>query len=185
MKETMNKLYAQFRKPLLYFITSKVRDKNIAEDLLQEVFIKAYNNFSSLKEKDKVQSWLYKIATNIVIDYVRKKQVPNIENTQMHLEEELQESILNELSCCLKTCINTLPNTQKNVLEAVYFNEMTLVEYSNTNNLNLSTVKSHAKRAKHKIKDIFNKFCTFQNNHMQEIVDYQFKDNDTCICKKD
>jgi len=74
MKETMNKLYAQFRKPLLYFITSKVRDKNIAEDLLQEVFIKVYKNINEFNENLTFSSWIYRITHNITIDFHRKNR---------------------------------------------------------------------------------------------------------------
>ncbi len=91
-------------------------------------------------------------------------------------------SILSELSCCLKTFIHTLPTTQKYVLESTYFKEMSLVEYSNSSNINLSTVKSHSKRGKNKLKDLFSQCCNFQNNHKDEIVDYTVNKNNNCNC---
>lgn len=184
MKDIISDLYLQFRKPLLYFIRSKMRDKNIAEDLLQEVFIKATNNIHTLKDEQKVQSWLYKISMNVIIDYVRKNTIPDISFEEMNFKEEMESYILNELSCCLRTFINSLPKSQKDVLEAVYFKEMSLIEYSQINNINLSTVKSHSKRAKNKLKEIFNKCCTFENNKNDEIVDYKYKDTYSCICPK-
>ncbi|NQY20509.1 MAG: RNA polymerase sigma factor SigZ, partial [Campylobacteraceae bacterium] len=94
MKKIISDLYLQFRKPLLYFIRNKMRDKNIAEDLLQEVFIKASNNIHSLKDEQKVQSWLYKISINIIIDYVRKNTIPNISFEEMNFKEEMESYIL-------------------------------------------------------------------------------------------
>jgi len=181
MKKIISEIYETFRKPLLYFILKNVSNKSIAEDLLHEVFIKAYSNFDTLKEKEKIQSWLYMIARNTIIDYFRKKQISNIENPDLYFEETIQESVINDLSCCLQTLISKLPQKQKAVLEAVYFNEKSLIEYSDENNLNLSTAKSQSKRAKEKLKNIFNEFYSFRLNERKEIVDYQYK-GDSCIC---
>jgi len=183
MKERISEIYETFKKPLLYFILKNVSNKNIAEDLLHEVFIKAYANFDTLKEKEKIQSWLYMIARNTITDYFRKKQISSTENTDLFFEENIEESVINELSCCLKTLIKKLPQNQKSVLEAVYFNEKSLLEYSHENNIKLSTVKSHSKRAKEKLKNIFNECCSFQLNKKEEIVDYKYK-NDSCICNQ-
>lgn len=183
MKDTIALIYEQFRKPLLYYILKNVSNKNIAEDLLHEVFIKAHKNFDTLKEKEKIQSWLYKIASNTITDYFRKKRPNNINNEDLFFEEQDEESVLNELSCCLQTLIKELPIEQKNVLEAVYFKEQSLVEYSKERNLNISTVKSNSKRAKDKLKKVFNACCTFQKNKQKQIVDYIHKDN-KCICEK-
>lgn len=183
MKDKISKIYEQFRKPLLYFILKNVSNKNIAEDLLHEVFIKAYKNIDSLEEEEKIQSWLYKIASNTITDYFRKKRPLNIDNEDMFFEDKIEESVLNELSCCLESVIKKLPKDQKNVLDAVYFKEQSLIEYSKNNDLNLSTVKSHSKRAKEKIKKIFDECCSFQKNHLKQIVDYKYKE-DKCICEE-
>lgn len=183
MKETISEIYETFRKPLLYFILKSVSNKNIAEDLLHEVFIKAYTNFDTLKEKEKIQSWLYMIARNTITDYFRKKQISSTEHTDLFFEENIEESVINELSCCLKTLIDKLPENQKNVLEAVYFNEKSLIEYSEQKNMKLSTVKSHSKRAKEKLKNVLNECCSFQVNNKEEIVDYKYN-GDSCICNQ-
>lgn len=183
MKETISEIYETFRKPLLYFILKNVSNKNIAEDLLHEVFIKAYTNFDTLKEKEKIQSWLYMIARNTISDYFRKKHISSTEDTEQFFIEDIDEPVLNELSCCLQTLISKLPKNQKDVLEAVYFNEKSLIEYSQERDIKLSTVKSHSKRAKDKLKKIFNECCSFQVNKKKQIVDYKYK-GDSCICNQ-
>lgn len=55
------------------FILSKVQDECVSKDLLQEVFLRVHVNKHRLKESDKVKSWLFSIARNIVVDYYRKK----------------------------------------------------------------------------------------------------------------
>jgi len=183
MKENIGEIYERFRKPLLYFILKNISNKDIAEDLLHEVFIKAYEKFDTLEDTQKIQSWLYKITSNTITDYFRKKQFTSTEHADLFFEEEVEETVLNELSCCLSTVLDELPSNQKDILEAVYFKEMSLVEYSNTNNINLSTVKSNSKRAKEKLKKVFDDCCSFQKNNQKQIVDYKHKD-DKCLCNK-
>lgn len=183
MKEKIEEIYNKFSKPLLYFILKHVSNKSLAEDLLHEVFIKAYKNIESVEDKNNIQAWLYKIASNTIIDYYRKNEMKTIENYELYFKEEEEESVINELSCCLNTLIDELPVKQKEVLQEVYFSEKSLVEYANENNLNLSTVKSNSKRAKEKLKKIFDKCCKFQKNSQKQIVDYSYT-LDSCICNK-
>jgi RNA polymerase sigma-70 factor (ECF subfamily) len=80
MKEKIEEIYNKFSKPLLYFILKHVSNKSLAEDLLHEVFIKAYKNIESLEDKSNIQAWLYKIASNTIIDYYRKNEMKTVEN---------------------------------------------------------------------------------------------------------
>ncbi len=175
MENQITQIYEQFRKPLLYFIYKNIKDKSVAEDLLHEIFIKAYKNIDTIKEKEKIKSWLYSIAKNTIIDYSRKKKPLNIENEDLLFEEETKQNLYTEFSCCLENVIKTLPAEQQKVFNAVYFKEQSLIEYSELNNINLSTVKSHLKRGKDKLKKVFDECCIFQKNHLNEIVDYKLK----------
>jgi len=181
MQDTITQLYEKFRKPLLYYILKNVANKSVAEDLLHEVFIKAFQKFDSLDDKEKIQSWLYKITSNTIIDYFRKKELGNVEDVDVFSNEVVKQSVISELDCCLKAFMDKLPTNQKEVLTAVYFEELSLVEYAKEENLNLSTVKSHAKRAKEKLKNVFQECCSFEKNGSNEIVDFKHK-NRACKC---
>ncbi len=180
MKEKIEEVYIKFSKALLYFIFKYVSNKSTAEDLLHEVFIKAYKNIENIKEDENIQAWLYKISKNTIIDYYRKKEMKTTEHYELYFEEEQEESVLSELSCCLNTLLKELPLKQQDVLKEVYFSEKSLIEYAKKKNLNLSSVKSTSKRAKEKLKKIFNECCKFQENDKRQIVDYSY--NGACIC---
>lgn len=78
-------IYNLFFKPIYRFIYFRVSHKEIAEDLAEEVFLKAYVKIASVREHEAFAGWLYQIARNAVIDYYREKKsdVPlqDIENT--------------------------------------------------------------------------------------------------------
>lgn len=76
------------------FILSKVQDECVSKDLLQEVFLRVHVNKHRLKESDKVKSWLFSIARNIVVDYYRKKRVLQVVDQMEVTEEPLINQVL-------------------------------------------------------------------------------------------
>src|SRR3954464_11383409 len=71
-------LLARYERPVFSLIFRMVRDKETAEDLAQETFIKVLNNIDRYKPEFKFSSWLFKIANNITIDHLRRRQVDTI-----------------------------------------------------------------------------------------------------------
>ena len=178
-KEKIEELYQQFRKPLLRFIRYKVTDEYLAEDLLQEVFLKASQSLESLKDEKKIQSWLFSIASNRIVDYYRKKKV-YLSDTVDLVEEVEETATLNELASCVKPFLNSLPLSQQKAMKAIYLDELTQVEYAKKQELNLSTVKSQVKRGKAGMKEFFETCCSFERNQHNEIVDFDGKDCKIC-----
>lgn len=81
------------------FILSKVQDECVSKDLLQEVFLRVHVNKHRLKESDKVKSWLFSIARNIVVDYYRKKRVLQVVDQMEVTEEPLINQVHTEVEC--------------------------------------------------------------------------------------
>lgn len=171
-EQAFEKLYESFRKPLFRFISYKVSDAQSAEEILNDVFFKAASAIETLKEKTKVQSWLYKIASHLIIDYYRRKKEHYIEiEDDISIENNTNdETIYDELNCCLETFINRLPEQYSRSLKAVYLDELTQKEYAKQNNLKLSTVKSQVKRGKESMKYFFENCCTFEKDRLNNMT---------------
>lgn len=169
-KEIEN-LYESFRKPLLRFISYKVSDIHSAEEILNDVFLKAVNSIDTLKEKTKVKSWLYKIASNQIIDYYRRRKEIYVDMVEdiFFYEEENSETIYDELNCCVEEFLDQLPQQYSDSLKAVYLNELTQKEYAEQNHLKLSTVKSRVRRGKESMKTFFEKCCTFEKDRLNKM----------------
>ena len=169
-------LYEQLKKPLLRFIRYKVTDPHIAEEILNDVFFKAYNSIENLEEKKSLKSWLYTIASNTIIDFYRKKRAVVLElEYEKAVDEKELDSVYNEFDCCLNDFLNRLSPPSAKALQAVYFDEMTQQEYAEKNSLNLSTVKSHIFRGKKSLKELFEQCCNFERDQYHNIVDFQKK----------
>lgn len=172
MGEDIATLYEKFRTPLLRFLRYKLSDEHVVEDLLHEVFIKAGRSIDDVKEGEKIQSWLYAVAANTVADYYRKQRIPLTETVDTAGEEAVEESVIGELSCCLRDFIATLPEAQRRVLEATYEKEQTLEEFAAQSGRKLSTLKSDARRARQRLKRLLEECCSFESNARGEMVDF-------------
>ncbi|MBG7631401.1 MAG: RNA polymerase subunit sigma-70, partial [Bacteroidetes bacterium] len=69
-------IWNTFSDSLKRFIISKVHSTEVADDLLQEVFIKIHLNIDSLKKQESIKSWVFTITNNVVMDYFKKLGKP-------------------------------------------------------------------------------------------------------------
>src|SRR5690349_12278626 len=112
-------IYTEFQKSLLSYIRSKIKSREDAEDILQNVFIKISGNLNKLSEKEKLRSWIYAITRNSIIDYYRTNASQNT-----LLDEGLAEQIPEEetidstkgLDSCLTAMISSLSEEYKNII---------------------------------------------------------------------
>lgn len=85
----LSEIYNLYFKKIFRFIFYRVSHKQVAEDLAEEVFLKAFTKLSDIADNSSFQGWLYQIARNLVIDYYRqKKQTVALEDVENTLEYE-------------------------------------------------------------------------------------------------
>ena len=69
--DNIEEIWQEYHHKMLAFIQKRVSDKSVAEDILQEVFVKALTKIDTINESSKIQNWLYQITRNTIIDYYR------------------------------------------------------------------------------------------------------------------
>lgn len=119
-----------YKERLYWHIRSIVLNHNDADDVLQNTFIKVYRNIDSFKGDSKLFSWMYRIATNESLTFLKQKSrklgLTNNEY-QEHLLESLQADVHfdgDEIQLKLQKAIATLPEKQKLVFNMKYFQEL-------------------------------------------------------------
>ena len=70
--QSMETIWEDFSKKIYAFIRSRVEDDPTADDLLQEVFVRIHQNIKSLHNNERLESWIYQIARNLIIDHYRQ-----------------------------------------------------------------------------------------------------------------
>jgi RNA polymerase sigma-70 factor (ECF subfamily) len=160
-EEAFGQLYDSFAQRIFKYIRLKVQNRQEAEDILQETFIKAYRGLSGLRPDDlNFNAWLYKIAGNTINDHFRKAyRTPDIlsidENFDLPSSQSLEKEI--EVSSDMDNMRKTfakLPPLYKQVLELRFLQEFSLDEIAKILNKSNLSVRLLQHRALKKVKII-------------------------------
>ena len=168
-----NIIYDKFATSLKNFILSKVKDRDTANDILQDTFLKIHSGIDGLKDRTKLQSWVYQIARNTITDHFRtSKHTLALENPDILPDILKKADIAFNLTPSIRGMINSLPPKYKTVLINTELRKLTQKETAEKLGLSLSAVKSRVQRGREKIKDMMLECCHFEVNKFGKVLDY-------------
>lgn len=149
-------LYQRYSKSVFNSIFRLVNERQEAEDILQEVFLKAFSEIKSLKNADSFGGWIKRIAINQSLNFLRKRKIhfTEIEDDKMLdvKDDELEETLNKESRVQeLQNAIAELPLQTRTIVTLFLFEEMPQEEIAKMLNLPPGTVRSYYHRAKKKI----------------------------------
>jgi len=155
-------LYDMYSASLYGVIYRIVQHDEIAEDLLQDTFVKIWNSFSSFDPaKGRLFTWMVNVARNLSIDKLRSKDFRNnsknqdIENTVNSIDEQ-RSTAINPDILDVKELVQQLKPDQKSILDLVYFRGYTHVEAAEELGIPLGTVKTRMRMAIITLRKFFN-----------------------------
>lgn len=160
--QAYKKLMHKYHDAIFNFIFKMVRDRQQVEDLTQEAFIKAFASLKNFNDEFAFSTWLYKIATNNSIDFIRKRKLQTysidkpIESKDSDYTFELRDEsyeadkdlISDQKTRLLNEAIATLPEKYKTVIRLRHVEEQSYEEIANSLKLPIGTVKAHIFRAR-------------------------------------
>jgi RNA polymerase sigma-70 factor (ECF subfamily) len=144
--EALNELFKSVQEPLFRYIVSLVRDQHLAEDILQEVFIRIYRKLRWLREPEAFRAWAYQIASREAFRFLKRErhwseQVRD-EATLTGLETTEQGEFPRELIESLPQLVGKLSPASRAVVVLFYLHEMSLAETAAVLDIPLGTAKS-------------------------------------------
>ena len=178
--KTTKDIWTLYADDIKYFMLSKVKDVNIADDLLQDTFIKVHTKVSTLKDDDKLKSWLFSIAKYTVMDYFRQREIV-YEMTDEDFIFEDQKLDHTELDC-LRGIVKRLPKKYRDPLFLSDIKGMKQAEVANQLHLPLATVKSQIQRGRKMIAQGFIDCCDFKVNDKGYLVGEMKEKADCKVC---
>ncbi|MCH8247121.1 MAG: sigma-70 family RNA polymerase sigma factor [Bacteroidetes bacterium] len=157
-----NALMEKYRNALMRHVQRMVRQQGEVDDLVQECFIKAFSALNSYSTDYAFSTWLYKIATNHTIDFLRKKKLSTmsidrpIQTKDGEIEYELPDVsyrpdrhiVEDERRELIQEAISQLPKKYNRVIVMRHQQEKSYEEIARELNLPLGTVKAHIFRAR-------------------------------------
>ena len=148
---SLERLVHRHKNRVFAYILMIVKDKELAEDLFQDTFIKVINTIrsGSYKEEGKFIQWVMRIAHNLIIDYFRKaKRIPLVENrddfdifdkVKIPVESIEERLITEQIHKDVKKLIDYLPKEQREVLLMRHYSDMSFKDIAEVTNVSINT----------------------------------------------
>lgn len=137
-----------YQERLYWHIRGIVKNHEDADDVMQNVFIKVYKNIAGFQKDSKLYTWLYRIATNESLTFLKKRarhlQLSS-EELQMNLLENLESDVYfsgDDIQLSLQKALATLPKKQRLVFQMKYFQEMKYEDISAIVDTSVGALKS-------------------------------------------
>lgn len=173
MNTEINNIWKEYNSQLLNFILKKVKDSAEAEDILQEVFIKILSKIDTLKESEKLKSWMYQITRNTIADHYRLAQKGNKLTDFQPIEEDFQEdSAMKEAESWIGLYINELPENYRQALILSELKGLSIAEVAENMNISYTNARARINRGRQALKKNLTDCCTFHVDKYGTIIDY-------------
>ena len=167
-KKAFEMIVQKYQRPLLSYIGRMVGDRELALDFTQDVFVRAYASLRSYEPQYKFSTWLFKIASNLVIDHWRKKRLPTFSLSESLGEDGdcltldvpddepavARQFELAELRQRIETALEKLPGPLRELFVWRHVNELSYEEMAEIKCLPLGTIKNRVFQAKEMVRRI-------------------------------
>ncbi|MCU0440516.1 MAG: sigma-70 family RNA polymerase sigma factor [Raineya sp.] len=161
-------LMKRYNRSLYHTILKMIRNVDDAEDLTIEAFAKAFKNLDKFKEDYTFSTWLFRIATNNCIDFIRKKKMNTLsinnmftgdggEEVGLDIPDESnpqEEAIRSQKIALMQNLVSKLPTKYRKLVTMRYFDEMAYQEIAEELELPIGTVKAQLHRARELLYDM-------------------------------
>tara|TARA_B100000287_G_scaffold430510_1_gene485928 strand:+ start:795 stop:1403 length:609 start_codon:yes stop_codon:yes gene_type:complete len=158
-----SEIMKSYKNSIYFTILKMIKNKDDAEDLTIEAFSKAFKNLHKFKKEFTFSTWLFRIATNNTIDFIRKKKLATTsihtslkDEAGQNIELDIKDSSLNpneitvknEKKIIVRQLVNKLPEKYQNLVKLRYFEELSYKEIAQKTNSPLGTIKAQLFRAR-------------------------------------
>ncbi|WP_170227044.1 RNA polymerase sigma factor [Luteibaculum oceani] len=161
-EQAFAEIFARYKGYVFHLVLQMIRDHDIAEDLLIEIFTKAFSKLHTFQPRSSFSSWLATIAKNHTLDYLRKKRPKKVsldaaldtddDAPFLELKDEnpiaIDQMIIKERNNKLRRIVETLKPKYRTLIELRYYQELSYDEIAQKLNIPLGTVKAQLFRAR-------------------------------------
>ncbi len=167
-----HELVSRYQRPIFSFICRMVRDRELAEDLAQDTFIRAFDNLAKYDPDYKFSSWLFKVGHNLTVDHIRRRELDTVsihgapdavtsdqqEATSVTLESEFEQpdELLEarELGASIEEAIERLRPEYRTAILLRHVEGYSYDEIAEVMEIPLGTVKTYIHRARAELQDM-------------------------------
>ena len=172
-----------FAAKLRGFIRRRVRDEATADDLAQETMLKVYRSRAALRDGQRLEAWLYRIARTTIIDHYRRRKPSEPVPETMAAESadevgQLRETVL----ASMKRFLEELPEDYREPVRLAELERLPLAKIALRMDLSLTAVKSRVQRGRAMLKKKLQDCCRFEFDRQGKVIGWEKRKPEPCAC---
>lgn len=155
-------IYLEFKGEIQHYILKKVKSKEVAEDLTSQLALKLYSMCEKLQDVRNLRAWLYRVATNVVMDYFREQQKKQSQLIIDDLFQEEEEDFVNiAVENCVLKLLEQLPDKYREAVKMSDLEGESQKEIAVKLNISYSAAKMRVQRGREYLKSMFYECCSY------------------------
>ncbi len=170
---SIERIWELLSAKLRSFFRQRVSDEQVAEDLLQETFLRIHKNIDRVDDRQRITAWVFQVARHLVVDHYRSKantDVAMVDDLETHTDEDKN---LNDLVMgWLPAMVAQLPDAYRRAVELYELEGMPQQQIADELGISLSGAKSRVQRGREKLKSILFDCCSFERDRRGNVIGY-------------
>ncbi|MFG0266525.1 MAG: RNA polymerase sigma factor SigZ [Rhodopirellula sp. JB055] len=167
-------MWRLFGDQLRAFLMQRAPNAQVAEDLLQETFVRIHTKLDEVEDQQRIRSWVFQIARNLVIDHYRaKSREAAALADEIAADDQTEESLEEVVIGWLPKMLEQLPAEHREAIKLYEIEGLSQQEIADRLGLSLSGAKSRVQRGRTKLKQVLFDCCSFEHDRRGNLIGYQ------------
>lgn len=174
---------AGFSTKLRTFVRGRVRDAATADDLTQETLLKVFRSRATLRDGQRLDAWLYRIARRTLIDHYRRQRKSEELPEALAAESADEIAPLREaIAIATKRFLEELPEAYREPVRLAELEGLPLAKIALRLDLSLTAVKSRVRRGRARLKKNLQNCCRFEFDRQGKVIGWERRQKKPCAC---
>jgi RNA polymerase sigma-70 factor, ECF subfamily len=180
MTPTLETIWNEFAERLGAFIRARVNDPATADDIRQDVFVKIQKRLGSVRDFSKLESWIYHIARNAIIDHYRARRETTDVPESLPAEPAVDDAEVAGLKASFRQMIDDLPEPYREAIVLTELEGVPQTELARRLGLSISGAKSRVQRGREMLKHQLNECCAFEFDRRGRVIECEPRRKTNC-----
>ena len=174
------RVWDDFHQSLLAFIARRVRDRDTAEDLLQDVMLRIHRHAGELEHASAIGAWVHQIARNAITDHYRsatqRRERPigiEVRDDEVFEPERVQDAARSEIAACLRPLLEKLPHAHREALTLTELGGLSQADAARQLGISASGMKSRVQRGRAQLKSLLVACCEIDLDQRAHVIGYE------------
>ena len=174
------RVWEDFHQSLLAFIARRVRDRDTAEDILQEVMLRIHRHAGDLEHASAIGAWVHQIARNAITDHYRRaaqrREHPagiDVRDDEAFEPEPVPDTAHSEIAACLQPFLDELPSLHREAIALTELGGRSQADAARQLGVSASGMKSRVQRGRAQLGDLLVACCEINLDRRSRIMSYE------------